>query len=112
MKKENQLWLKPSIKNTKVACLCCGSTSELLPLETQLYNGFGGWMVVKNGELFYQSQDEGFDESKNVHDIENEIGEDNENEYLAILFSPLRGATYQRHKKNHWVLIEENEGFA
>lgn len=108
-----QHWKKPAIKSSKVACLCCQSTDEILPLETLLYMGFGGWNVSKNGEMFFvERNDIEFEESKTLADIETMIGEDEESEYLAVFFSPLRGCTYQRHSKNHWVLIEEDEGFA
>lgn len=84
----------------------------MLELDTKFYDGFGGWVVTKNGEEFYRDTSDDWDNVKDVSDIEEMIGEDEESEYLAILWSPLRGATYQRHSKNHWALIEQNEGFA
>jgi hypothetical protein len=113
MKENKPIWWKPGIKATGAICACCAQTTELLSLDTVLYDGFGGWSVTKNGQYFFQAdQGKEWDETETLKDIENMIGEDNESEYLANLFTPLRGATFQRHAKNHWVLIETNEGFA
>lgn len=110
---EKQKWFKESIQSTQVGCLCCGGTEALLPLNTKLYFGFGGWTVTKNGALFLcDDRDVEFDEYHDLQFVEDLIGEDTESEYIANFDSPLRGATYQRHSKNHWVLISENEGFA
>lgn len=106
-------WTKPAIKSSKVACLCCQSTDTILPLDTLLYMGFGGWNILKNGEIFFvEGNNIEFENSKSLADIEQMIGKDDENEYIAVFFSPLRGSTYQRHSKNYWVLINEDEGFA
>lgn len=108
-----QHWKKPAIKSSKVTCVCCNSTDEVLALDTLLYMGFGGWNISKNGEPFFVEENNvEFENSKTLSDVEEMIGEDDESEYLAVLFSPLLGATYQRHSKNHWVLIEEDDGFA
>lgn len=95
-------WWKPAIEGK-------GS----LDLHTQLYLGYGGWLVTKNGETFYSAKiEDDFDGAKSLQDIENMIGEDPESEYIALFFGPLREATYQRHAKDQWVLIETGEGFA
>lgn len=111
MKKKS--WWKPAIEAKGSKCLCCGETAELLDLNTKLYNGFGGWVVMKNGQEYFQEENGiDFDEGKDLKHVENMIGEDTENLYEAVVYLPLRGATYQRHAKNNWVLIETNEGFA
>lgn len=112
---EKKKWFKPAIEGGAgaCACACCGGASELLNIETKLYYGFGGWVVNKNGEQFFcENTDVDFDECKDVVHVEELIGEDSENEYLAIFDSPLRSAVYQRHAKNNWVLIEKGEWFA
>ena len=49
MKKKS--WWKPPIESKgTVACLCCGEAAEILPMETKLYGGYGGWNIVKNGK--------------------------------------------------------------
>lgn len=53
-----------------------------------------------------------FEDCKSLADIEEIIGNDDINEYIAELDLPLRGATFQRHEKNLWVLIYQNNGFA
>jgi len=106
-------WQKPAIKSTQVACICCGGTEAKLDLGTVLYTGFGGWHIRKDGVQFYAANDYAeFQDCKTVADIEAMIGDEDDSEYLAVAFLPLRGATYQRHSRNHWVLIDENEGFA
>lgn len=112
--KNKPKWWKAPIESKGInPCLCCNALSEILPLETLLFNGFGGWSVNKNGQQFYQAEpNDDFENAKTLNDIEEIIGHDTENEYLAILFTPLRGATFQRHAKDNWVLIEKNGGFA
>jgi hypothetical protein len=106
-------WWKPGIESKGSVCFCCGQTREILPLDTLLYDGFGGWSITKNGSFFFQEDpNKEFEDSMTLQGIEDMIGEDTENEYCANLFLPLRGATYQRHSKNNWVLIEKNDGFA
>ena len=92
-------------------CTCCGDTVQHLPLDTELYNGFGGWQVNKNGALFYQADSGDWDNSKTLSDIEVEAALDPNNDWQAVLYTPLRGATYQR-QNDKWVLVEVNEGFA
>ncbi len=106
-------WYKPAINGGQGGCLCCPSTAALLPLKTKLYYGFGGWSITKNGKPFFtDNRDVDFEKYKDLKHVEKLIGEDLKSEYRAIFDSPLRGATYQRHAKNSWVLIDTNEGFA
>lgn len=106
-------WYKQAIEGSGSSCLCCPDTSEILPLGTKIYNGFGGWSINKNGEHFYSAENGlDWDDFKDISYIEELIGEDTENEFTAILSTPLRDAKYQRHSKNNWVLIEKGEGFA
>jgi len=107
-------WWKAPIESVGVACLCCGGTSEILEMETTLYWGVaGGWNILKNGQQFFcEDGDKEWDEFKQMKHIEEMIGEDNENEYVANFDSPLRDAKYQRHAKDNWVLIEKGMGFA
>jgi hypothetical protein len=107
-------WWKPAIKSNGVGCLCCGGTSEILELDTKLYFGMvGGWNILKNGqEFFCDGRDVEYEEYQDLKHVEQLIGEDTENEYIANFDSPLRSAIYQRHAKNSWVLIERGDGFA
>ncbi len=107
-------WWKPAIESPAGAsCLCCPSTTELLRLDTKLYGNYAGWNIVKNGqEFFCDNRDVDWNEYKDLAHVEELIGDDNENEYIANFVSGLRGATYQRHAKNTWVLIGTDEGYA
>jgi len=107
-------WYKKPIENKlHRSCPCCGVTAQVLELDTKLYFGFGGWTITKNNEEFFiDRRDVEFDEYKDLNHVEELIGDDIENEYIAELSTPLRGAIYQRHGKNNWVLISTNIGFA
>ena len=102
----------PAIMQPDNRCLCCGTTEVHLSMDTVLYNGFGGWSVSKNGEIYYigGSNDE-WDTFKTLADIEKDASEMPNYDWRAELFTPLRGATYQR-QNDKWVLVETNEGFA
>jgi len=113
MENKKQSWFKPAIKSIGRTCLCCGETSEILELDTKLYFGFGGWVITKNGQEFFSSNpDLEWNENKDLEYIETLIGENTEDEFIARFDAPLRDATYQRHSKNNWVLIQKGEGFA
>lgn len=113
MKDKKPKWWKPAIENKGMACLCCDTTTDILPLTTKLYTGFGGWCILKNGELFFEDdRDVEFEDFKDLQHVEELIGDDNENEYVARFDSPLRDTQHQRHAKNTWVLIEKGLGFA
>lgn len=107
-------WWKPGIEAGGSSCPCCPETTATLPLDTKLYNGFGGWNIVKNGkeEFFAEDQDKDYDECRDLAYVETLIGDDNENEYVANLSMALRDATYQRHTKGVWVLIRKGPGYA
>lgn len=106
-------WWKPSIKQGSYSCLCCGVTSDLLALQTKLYFGVsGGWTITKNKKHFFSDDRQiDFKEYLDLEYVEELIGDDDKSEYLAEFLSPLRSATYQRHCKNSWVLIESGEGW-
>jgi hypothetical protein len=105
--------MNKKIKGGHSGCLNCGYTEERLPMRTKLYQGFGGWMITKNGELFYmESQDVDFDKSKKLSYIERSAKLEPESDWRAILDLPMRSAVYQRHGKSKWVLIEKGQGFA
>jgi hypothetical protein len=106
-------WWKPSIKQSMYSCVCCGISAELLPLNTKLYfASSGGWTITKNNNHFFSDDREiDFKEYLDLKYVEELIGDDDKSEYLANFCTPLRSAVYQRHSKNHWVLIESGEGW-
>ena len=112
---QSREWFKKGIDMKKVnhGCLCCGGTSESLPLDTIMYDGFGGWVVTMDGKVVSIPKE--YEEAEPLQFYEDMAQKEDpefEKEWLATVYLPLRGATYQRHGKNQWTLIESNEGFA
>lgn len=95
-------------------CLHCGGTEQTLALSTRLYNSFGGWMITKDDELYFEETDRNKDfyKNKTLRQIEKEASKDPDHDWRAVFDLPLRGGEYQRHGKNKWVLISSNQGFA
>lgn len=113
MEANKKEWFKPAIESTGTNCGCCGTTTVILPLNTKLYYGFGGWNISKNGvEFFKDNRDVEFEDYLDLNHVENLIGDNVIDEFTAFFNSPLRDATYQRHSKNNWVLINKGDGFA
>jgi hypothetical protein len=105
--------LLPAIKGGIAGCLNCGYTEDLLPMRTRLYQGFGGWMITKNGEIYFcESHKTEYDEAKTLSYIERRAKLEPECDWRANLDLPLRSAVYQRHGKSKWVLVERGMGFA
>ena len=85
-----------------------------LDLDTILFNWFGGWSVRKDGELYYKDENPSFIQGDPIQllvEIEQEAKKDPDHDWRAVLYLPLRGATYQRHGDDMWKLIEINRGF-
>ena len=111
MKEEK--WMKlPPIQNGVIGCACCGDTPDILPLNTQLYQAFGGWMISKNDDIYYMHDEKDDEQSKMLSDIELEAKKDPDNDWRAELVLPLRDAIYQRQDNNKWMLIKKGIGFA
>lgn len=101
----------PAVK-PNVACLCCGGMESHLSLETVLCQGFGGWTVTRNGELFFMDDtDKEWEDFKKLAYIENKAKRDTAADWMAIYDGPLHGEKYQR-QRGKWVLVETNMGFA
>jgi hypothetical protein len=112
---QSKPWFRPGLpKGAKkhVGCLCCGGSVDNLSMKTRLYNGFGGWTVFKDDTIVSNMDNVGYDEAPTLLRFENMARKEPESEWRAELYLPLRGATYQRHGYNMWVLIETNPGFA
>ncbi len=112
---EKSWYVKPLKKDIHHGRLNCGGTSENLDLETRLYNGFGGWQITKNGDLFFQEdcrQEKAWEENKQLSEFEKIAQQDPGHDWRAIFDLPLSGGQYQRHGENKWVLISSNQGFA
>lgn len=103
-------------ENPKLAhrggCSCCPRTEDVLSLDTVLYWEFGGYEVLKDGEVFYRQSGP---KAKTLAEIEKKIEKTNCKEgtrWLVILDRPLRGATWERKEPGRWILIDTNPGFA
>ncbi|HPT69352.1 MAG TPA: hypothetical protein PKW50_04340 [Syntrophomonas sp.] len=108
MKKEK------AIKGGTAGCLNCGYTESLLPMRTRLYSSMGGWMITKDGELYYMENNcnRKWERLKTMITIEKQAKKEPDSDWRAIFESPLRGAEYQRQGKSKWVLISKNNGYA
>lgn len=110
--KKKVKFLNP-IKGGVHGCGNCGLTIEKLPMNTRLYNGFGGWMISIDGKHFFEeSVDTEFEKSKTLMFVELAARKKPNRDYRAILNLPLRSAEYQRQGKNNWVLVRKGLGFA
>lgn len=91
----------------------CPGNHDLLAMDTVLYNGFGGYKVVKNGELYYVGDyDKDWEYYQTLEKIEQAARKEPEKDWRVILDLPLRSGEWQRHGENEWVLIKSGLGFA
>jgi hypothetical protein len=93
------------------SCLNCPQTEDLLPLNTELYQDFGGYSVKRDGEYYY-SHINRKGRCPTLKHFEIIARANPEYKWEIILDLPLRGATWERKEKNKWVLTETNIGFA
>lgn len=108
-------WFKPALQKgdkRHVGCLCCGGADDVLSMRTRMYNGFGGWTVTKDGVPVSSMENVDYDQAPTILKFEKMARNEPESCWEASLYLPLRGAIYQRHGYNMWVLIETNPGFA
>lgn len=102
------------IEGIGAGCLCCSGTVQILPLDTNLYFGFGGYSVTKDGQLWYEA-DPTSDEMMNgklLSEIEQDAKADPDCDWRVNLNLPLRDGEWQRHGDDTWVLIKVGQGFA
>ena len=74
--------------------------------------GFGEARVTKDGKTVYKEPTE-YDERDiwTTEDAEKLASADPDHDWRIVLYAPLYGRTFQR-QDGHWLLIEENRGFA
>jgi hypothetical protein len=106
-------WVKTLKKNIHHGCLHCGGTDAVLPMDTKLYKGMGGWKIMRDDKLFFEDDQFGreWEDWTELKDIERKARRDIHHDWRAVFDLPLRGGQYQRHR-GKWVLIESNRGFA
>ena len=104
--------LKP-IKGGSAGCINCGYTHSILSMKTRLYNSFGGWIITRNGKVFFcDIEDREWKDYKTLLYIEKKARLDPNRDWRAVLDLALRSAVYQRQGYNKWVLVEKGQGFA
>ena len=108
-------WVKlEPITPKAMGCVNCGTLIQQAPMDMMIAVGFGDASVTRDGETIYSELDcEKYNEKLwAVQDAENEAMKDPDHDWRIVLFSPLRGRTFQRQGVENWVLVEENMGFA
>ena len=85
---------------------------DVAPMDMPVAVGFGDAHLEKDGKIIYREPFSGEYEFYTVRDAENEALKDPDHDWRIVLYAPLYGKCYQRQGKRHWVLIEENRGFA
>lgn len=93
-------------------CGCCPKSNDVLAMDTVLYNGFGGYTVYLNDEVYFQGNpNDNFDSFPTLRKFEM-IARKNDGKWEVVLNNPLRGATWFRTAEDVWTLTETNQGFA
>lgn len=87
---------------------------EVADMDMVVAVGFGSAYVVKDGDLFYDGEQEWRQERepKTLAQIEALAKQEPDADWQVILYGPLSGATYQRQGDAKWVLTDSNQGFA
>lgn len=102
----------PAIKGGPAGCLNCGYAHATLPLSAYIAVGFGDAHVSKNGKIVWREEPSAkrwprvrrFElMARRAH---------RRQDWRIVMDGPLHGETWQRQGKNHWVLVERNQGFA
>lgn len=116
-------WTKlPPVPPDKIhrGCLTCSESHVIAPMDLYIGVGFGSAQVTKDDQGMFDEQEESWREEKTGEESERwELGYwesqaelDPDHDWRVHLHGPLRGRVYQRQGKEHWVLVESNEGFA
>jgi hypothetical protein len=96
-------------------CLICSAhghdPQKIAPLDMIIAVGFGNACLTKNGKVIWDEQRAKGGEYLTVRGAEKLALEDPDNDWRIEKHGPLHGETYQRHGKDEWVCIEQNEGF-
>lgn len=93
-------------------CMHCPGNHDLLEMDTVLYQGFGGWHVEKNGEIYYSGDPQAeWETFKTLAQIELEAAKEPDADWQVHLNNPLRDGVWQRHGASEWVLIKSGPGF-
>lgn len=117
-------WKKePAIESGGPACLCCGTPTDLFPMDGVIAVGFGAANVTCDGKsvydepmVYYDEKGEPIEDESLKYwtgaDAEKAAAADPDHDWRISKFAPLYEAEYQRHDRGQWVLIRRGEGFA
>jgi hypothetical protein len=121
------------VDDIHIGCLTCSSVQRVASLETVICVGFGSAIVTRNGDLFYDGEEDCRNEKepKSIRDIEEQAALSPNDDWRVVMYGPLHGEMYQRQeitkdlkcgplsddqtstdKRFAWVMVESNQGFA
>lgn len=94
-------------------CMLCPQTEDILPLNTVLYQGMGGYTIKKDGKtIFMEDCDIPWNKNTKLRTFECMAEMDENAKWTCHLDLPLRSAVWERKEPKKWVLIETGIGFA
>lgn len=106
-------WTKlPAIKCNAPPCLCCGEAHDVLPMDARIAVGFGCALLSCDGETEWSEDGQDWDDCLTAGQADHMASNRPDCDWRIVLHGPLRGRTYQRQGDGHWVLVEQNRGFA
>jgi hypothetical protein len=102
-----------SEKAYRGGCPHCPGTNDLLEMDTVLYNGFGGYVVMRNADVYYVGDpNDEWDNYKTLSEIEIDARKEPNETWVVKLDLPLRDAKWERRGLDKWELVESGLGFA
>lgn len=105
-------WTKqPAIAGGMGGCLCCGVTTDKFMPTQWISVGFGYAALERDGKPVWHESPK-TTRPMTGRRAESMAAKDPDHDWRIVLNAPLRSATYQRHAKGEWVLIEKGLGFA
>ena len=108
-------WEKLSpVKGRGNPCLNCQPIYPTLKMNRRVAVGFGMAGVTKDGAEMWSEPngDYSWHDLPTLQTFENMARKDPDHDWRAFMFGPLHGEEYQRHGRNLWVLVKEEDGFA
>lgn len=107
-------WTKlPAIEGKLGGCVNCGVRPSTFEPDMHIAVGFGSAELTRDGvTVFAEDPGAEWEESMTGAQAEKLAAKSPNHDWRISLHGPLSGRTYQRHGKDLWVLVEQNQGFA
>lgn len=102
----------PAVKASGPACLCCGTPTDMFPMDGIIAVGFGSAFVSKDGLSVYEEPQGEDREYWTGADAEMAAVADPDHDWRIVKIGPLYEAEYQRHGDGQWVMVRRGDGFA